>query len=120
MGQRVAPVDGGNARRAKGALRGFTNFLSLVAVLRSTITMRLNPYDTTSRNTTFASAQVTMPTPNAHCLEIAHSELPYYNAALTPPLDVRNGFYHVSDRPGLGHELNPDYVAAGADRSLID
>ena len=33
---------------------------------------------------------------------------------------LRNGFYHVSDRPGLGQELNPDYVAAGLDKSLID
>ena len=58
-------------------------------------------------------------TPNFHRLEIAYSELPYYNAALTPALDVRIGFYHVSDRPGLGHELNPEYVTAGADRSLV-
>ena len=52
-----------------------------------------------------------MSTPNFYRLEIAYSELPYYNAALTPPLDVRNGFYHVSDVPGLGHSLNPDYIA---------
>ena len=38
----------------------------------------------------------------------------------TPQIDVRNGFYHVSDSPGLGHELNPDYVAAEPDKSLID
>ena len=59
-------------------------------------------------------------TPNFYRLEIAYSELDYYNAALTPPLDVRNGFYHVSTLPGLGHELKPDYVEAGADKSLID
>ena len=44
-----------------------------------------------------AGAQVMMSTPNFYRLEIAYSELPYYNAALTPALDVRNGFYHVSD-----------------------
>ena len=31
-------------------------------------------------------------TPNFYRLEIAHSELPYYNAALTPALDVHDGF----------------------------
>ena len=50
-----------------------------------------------------AGAQVMMSTPNFYRLEIAYSELPYYNAALTPALDVRNGFYHVSDAPGHGH-----------------
>ena len=58
-----------------------------------------------------ASAQVIMSTPNFYPLEIAYSEFPYYNAALTPALDIRNGFYHVSDAPDIGHELNPDYMA---------
>ena len=58
--------------------------------------------------------------PNFYRLEIAYSELPYYNAALTPALDVRNGFYHVSEAPGHGQELNPDYIAAGPNKSLID
>ena len=66
-----------------------------------------------------AGAQVMMSTPNFYRLEIAYSELSYYNAALTPPLDVHDGFYHGSDVPGLGHELNPKYVAAGPDRCLI-
>ena len=45
-----------------------------------------------------ADAQVMISTPNFYRLEIAHSELPDYNAALTPALDVHYGFYHVSDR----------------------
>ena len=35
-----------------------------------------------------ASAQVIMSTPNFYRQEIAHSEFPNDNAALTPPLDV--------------------------------
>ena len=67
-----------------------------------------------------ASGQVMISTPNFHRPHIAHSELPYYNAALTPALDVRNGFYHVLNTPGTGHELNRDYIAAGPNKSLID
>ena len=67
-----------------------------------------------------AGAQVMISTPDFYRLEIAYSELPYYNAALTPALDIRNGFYHVSNTLGPGHELNPDYIAAGPDNSLID
>ena len=63
-------------------------------------------------------AQVMISTPNFYRLEIAYSELPHYNAVLTPTLDVHDGFYRVSTRPG--HELNPDYIAAGPDKSLID
>ena len=66
-----------------------------------------------------ASAEVMMSTPNFYRLEIAHSELTDYHAALTPALDVRNGFYPESDAPRLGHELHPDYIAAVPDKSLI-
>ena len=67
-----------------------------------------------------ADAQVMISTPNFYRLETAYSQLPYNNAALTPALDVRNGFSHVSEAPGLSRELNPNYIAAGPDKSLID
>ena len=38
------------------------------------------------------SAQVIMSTRIFYRLEIAYAELPYYNTALTPPLDVHDGF----------------------------
>ena len=63
-----------------------------------------------------ASGQVMISTPNFYRLEIAYSELPYYNATHTPPPDVPNCFCDVPDSPGI----NSDYVAAGPDRSLID
>ena len=56
-------------------------------------------------------AQTMMATANFYRLEIAYSELDQYNRALTPPLDVRGGYFYVSDRPGLGHDLRQDYVA---------
>ena len=61
-----------------------------------------------------ASAQVMNSTPNFYRLEIACPELPYYNAALTPALDVRNGFYHVSDAPGHGPHPKPRLRGGGA------
>ena len=91
-----------------------------IATMAEAYYIPVSPHDATGPITMAAGAQVMMSTPNFYRLEIAYSELPYYNAALTPALDVRNGFYHVSDAPGLGHELNPDYIAAGPDKSLID
>ena len=67
-----------------------------------------------------AGAQIMMSTPNFYRLEIAYSELPYYNAALTPAPDVQNGFYDVSTRPGHGDNLTPDYIAAGPEKFLSD
>ncbi len=84
-----------------------------IATMAEAYYIPVSPHDATGPITMAAGAQVMMSTPNFYRLEIAYSELPYYNAALTPALDVRNGFYHVSDRPGLGHELNAEYVAAG-------
>ena len=55
------------------------------------------PHDATGPITMAAGAQVMMSTPNFYRLEITYSELAYYNAAL-PPIDTRNGFYHVSDK----------------------
>ena len=91
-----------------------------IATMAEAYYIPVSPHDATGPITMAAGAQVMMSTPNFYRLEIAYSELAYYNAALTPALDVREGFYHVSDRPGLGHELNPEYVAAGEFKSLID
>ena len=36
--------------------------------------------------------------------------LEHYNRAMTPAFDVRDGYFHVSDRPGLGHDLSEEYL----------
>jgi galactonate dehydratase len=71
----------------------------------------VSPHDATGPITLIAGAQTMMATANFYRLEIAYSELPRYNEALTPPLDVRGGHFYVSDRPGLGHDLSPAYLA---------
>ena len=56
-----------------------------------------------------ADAQVMMSTPNFYRLEIAYSEIPH-----------DNGVYHITDRPRLGHQLNPDYVKGGTGSPIAD
>ncbi|MGH2371522.1 MAG: enolase C-terminal domain-like protein, partial [Chloroflexota bacterium] len=70
----------------------------------------VSPHDATGPITLIAGAQTMMATSNFYRLEIAYSELDQYNRAMTPPLDVRNGYFYVSDRPGLGHDLREDYL----------
>ena len=92
-----------------------------IATMAEAYYIPVSPHDATGPITMAAGAQVMMSTPNFYRLEIAYSELPHYNTALTPPLDVPETASTTSpNTPGLGHELNPDYVAAGPDKSLID
>ena len=85
--------------------------LKKIATMAEAYFVPISPHDATGPITLIAGAQVMLTTPNFFRLEIAYSELPRYQEALTPPLDVRDGYFHVSDRPGLGHDLREDYLA---------
>ncbi len=38
-----------------------------------------------------------------------------YDSVLTEPLDIRDGHYHMNNKPGLGYELNHDFIASHPD-----
>jgi L-alanine-DL-glutamate epimerase-like enolase superfamily enzyme len=38
-----------------------------------------------------------------------------YNSVITEPLDVRDGHLHLPDKPGLGYELDHDFIASHPD-----
>ena len=84
-----------------------------IAAMAEPYFVPIAPHDATGPITLIAGAQAMMSTANFYRLEIAYSELDLYNEALDPPLDVHDGFFHVSDRPGLGHELKDSYLEAG-------
>ncbi len=85
--------------------------LKKISTMAEAFFIPVTPHDATGPITMVAGAQVMTTQPNFFRMEIAYSELPAYQAALTPPLDIRGGYMHVSDRPGLGHELREDYLA---------
>jgi galactonate dehydratase len=85
--------------------------LKKIATMAEAFFIPISPHDATGPITMIAGAQVMMTTPNFFRLEIAYSELPRYQEALTPPLDVRGGYFYVSDRPGLGHDLREEYIS---------
>jgi galactonate dehydratase len=87
--------------------------LRKIAIMAEPFFIPVAPHDATGPVTMIAGAQTMMATANFYRLEIAYSELPLYNEALTPPLDVHDGFFHVSNRPGLGHDLNMEYLESG-------
>ncbi len=56
-----------------------------------------------------------MGVPNFYRLEFSLASIPAHNSVLTVPLDIRDGDLHLSDRPGLGAELDMDFIRAHPD-----
>jgi galactonate dehydratase len=84
--------------------------LKKIATLAEAFFIPIAPHDATGPVTLMAGAQTMMSTSNFFRLEIAYSELELYQQIVDPPFDVRAGYLYVSERPGLGHELRPDYL----------
>jgi galactonate dehydratase len=75
-----------------------------IATMAEAFFVPISPHDATGPITLIAGAQTMMSVPNFFRLEIAYSELELYQKVMDPPFDVHDGFFHVSTRPGLGHE----------------
>jgi galactonate dehydratase len=55
-----------------------------------------------------------MTTPNFYRLETANQDLSGYNRLIQEPLDNSGGSLKLSDKPGLGIDINLDYFHANA------
>jgi galactonate dehydratase len=82
-----------------------------IASMAEAFFVPISPHDATGPITLIAGAHTMLTTPNFFRLEIAYSELERYQKIVDPPFEVANGFMSVSERPGLGHELRPEYLA---------
>ena len=89
--------------------------LKKIATLAETYFVPVSPHNAMGPLQILAGAHVMMTTPNFYRLEMASLWLPQFNAAITPALDVRNGTLYLSDRPGLGVELNKDWIRTHPD-----
>jgi galactonate dehydratase len=56
-----------------------------------------------------------MSVPNFYRLETARHRLDAYDVFIEALLDVREGNLHVPDSPGLGVEMNMDFLRSNAD-----
>jgi galactonate dehydratase len=57
-----------------------------------------------------AGSHVMLTIPNFYRLEHSIGSIPAYQACLTQPLDFAGEDIRLSDRPGLGHDLNLDFL----------
>ncbi len=69
------------------------------------------PHNPSGPVATLASGHVAACVAGFQILEYAWGEAAWRAELLDPPEDIREGHLFLSDRPGLGHRLNPDTVA---------
>jgi galactonate dehydratase len=76
----------------------------------------VSPHDASGPINVVAGAHVMMTVPNFYRLETSRYDLSCYNRFIQTPLDNSEGRLHLPDTPGLGVEMNMDYLRA----SVID
>jgi galactonate dehydratase len=89
--------------------------LRKIANLAETFYIPISPHDANGPINILAGAHTMMTVPNIYRLEFGRGNLDFYNAAVSPALDVRDGWLYLSDRPGLGVDLNVEYLEAHPD-----
>jgi galactonate dehydratase len=88
--------------------------LKKIATLAEAYYVPVSPHDASGPINVLAGAHVMMTVPNFYRLETTRSRMDFYNAFIDTPLDVRQGHLHVPQKPGLGLEMNMDYLRAHA------
>ena len=72
----------------------------------------ISPHQPAGPVATASTAQAMATIPNFYILEHAWGEVDWRADLLDPPERVVDGHLLLSDRPGIGHRLNPQMVAA--------
>lgn len=89
--------------------------LRRIAALAEPYYVPVMPHNALGPIQILAGAHTMMTVPNFHLLEIhIHWLDDIYNRCISQPLDIRDGTLHLSERPGLGIELDPDFLAEHA------
>jgi galactonate dehydratase len=89
--------------------------LKKIATMAEAYYVPVSPHDASGPVNVLAGAHVMMTVPNFYKLETSRSRMDFYNAFIDQPLDVRRGELHVPHRPGLGLEMNLDFLRAHAE-----
>ncbi|MCY2963475.1 MAG: mandelate racemase/muconate lactonizing enzyme family protein [Planctomycetota bacterium] len=88
---------------------GITEVLR-VAELADKAALKLAPHSWSDAIAIFANAQVVAATPHALTVEVDQTGNPFVDELLSEPWKVVDGRLQLSERPGLGIELNPQVV----------
>ena len=72
----------------------------------------VSPHDASGPINIMAGAQVSMTIPNFYKLETMRYDLSGYDCLLDKPLDIRNGNLYLPDSPGIGINMDEDFLKA--------
>lgn len=86
-----------------------------IANLAEVFHVPVSPHDANGPINIISGAHTMMTVPNFYRLELVSTWMDNYNACIIPHLDIRDGYLHLPDKPGLGFELNKDFLEANAD-----
>ena len=86
--------------------------LKKIATLAEAYYVPISPHDAGGPINVLAGAHVMMTVPNFYRLETAHYDLSSYNKFITEPLDNSGGALKLPKKPGLGMEMNMDFLRA--------
>ncbi len=86
---------------------GFTE-IRRIAAMASAQGIRVAPHAWGNAVLFAASIHLAMATPNCHILEVSQGYMPMLNELFKEDFDIRDGYVHAPDRPGLGFTLRDD------------
>jgi len=86
--------------------------LKKIATLAEAYYIPISPHDASGPINVMAGAQVMMTVPNFYRLETSHHDLRSYNKFIVTPLDNRDGELKVPTAPGLGLEMDREFLRA--------
>jgi galactonate dehydratase len=86
--------------------------LKKISALCEAYYIPVSPHDAAGPINVVAGAQVMMTVPNFYKLETSEWDLSKYDHLIDRPLDVSNGSLKLTSKPGLGVEMNRDYLQA--------
>ena len=84
--------------------------LKKISALCEAYYIPVSPHDAAGPINVVAGAQVMMTVPNFYKLETSEWNLSKYNPMIDTPLDNSNGALKLTGKPGLGVEMNRDYL----------
>ncbi|MBL8699387.1 MAG: mandelate racemase/muconate lactonizing enzyme family protein [Alphaproteobacteria bacterium] len=88
--------------------------LKKIANMAEAYYIPVSPHDASGPINVVAGAHVMMTVPNFFRLETSRYDLSKYNDFITRPLDNSGGRLHLPALPGLGLEMNMEYMRANA------
>lgn len=84
--------------------------LKKIATLAETYFIPISPHNAMGPLQVISGAHVMLTVPNFYRQEYNVAAIPAYNSVLTAPINFHSGTVNVSGKPGLGVELDVDYL----------